>query len=310
VPSARLAVALLIPGPVATEVDGLRRALADGARARVAPHLTLVPPVNVNLERIDEALAVVRAAASAAPPLELVLGPAATFLPATPVAYLGVGGPAVSQLRALREAVMRPPLARAVDYDFVPHVTVASELADDRLAAAVAALADYRVTVRVDRVHVLREEPGRRWVPFAEAVLAAPAVVARGGLELELAVASAADGPVREALGAAPTLAVTARRGGVPVGLVEALVPAVSPAAVLVHLSVAEEHRGTGVGRHLLAAAVSEAAAAGCRQMSAVVAAGGDLHRFLAHLGFAEESAPARGWLGPGVDAVCLVRRL
>lgn len=40
--SRQLGVVLLIPPPIATEVDGLRRALGDGARPRIAPHVTLV----------------------------------------------------------------------------------------------------------------------------------------------------------------------------------------------------------------------------------------------------------------------------
>ena len=43
----RLFVALEITGAVASEVDGLRRAIGSSALGRISPHLTLVPPVNV-----------------------------------------------------------------------------------------------------------------------------------------------------------------------------------------------------------------------------------------------------------------------
>ena len=91
-PRRRLGVALLVPPPVAVEVDGLRRALGDPSRRRIPPHLTLVPPVNVREEDLGAALDVLRRAARAVPPLDLRLGPAATFHPVNPVVYLAVGG--------------------------------------------------------------------------------------------------------------------------------------------------------------------------------------------------------------------------
>ena len=57
--------------PVAAEIDGLRRAFADPALERVAPHITLVPPVNVAVDAWPQALALVRAAAGRSGPLEL-----------------------------------------------------------------------------------------------------------------------------------------------------------------------------------------------------------------------------------------------
>ena len=66
-------------------------------------------------------------------------------------------------------------------------------MAPDRIPAALAALADYTVPITVDRVHVLAESPGRIWRPIADAPFARPAVVARGGLPLELTVTRLVD---------------------------------------------------------------------------------------------------------------------
>jgi 2'-5' RNA ligase len=166
----RLGVALLIPPPVAAEIDGLRRALGDGALGRMPPHLTLVPPVNVHADALGDALAVLRAAAAATRPLDLRLGPAATFHPVTPVVYLDVGGD-VDALTRLRDRVFAPPLARELTHSFAPHVTVADEMDPARIPAAVTALADYVVDVRIDTLHLLEEGRGRVWRPIADAVL-------------------------------------------------------------------------------------------------------------------------------------------
>lgn len=164
----RLGVVLLLPEPAATEVDGLRRALGDGTLGRIPAHLTLVPPVNVREDDMHGALDLLRQAAAQTGPLDLRLGPATTFQPATPVVYLGVGGD-VAGLHALRGRVFHPPLERPVTLPFVPHVTLADDFDPDRIPAAVAALADYVVDVRFEAVHVLEEGRGRVWRPIAEA---------------------------------------------------------------------------------------------------------------------------------------------
>ncbi|HYZ97819.1 MAG TPA: 2'-5' RNA ligase family protein [Acidimicrobiales bacterium] len=167
-PRRRLGVALLVPEPTAIEVDGLRRALGDGSFGRIPPHLTLVPPVNVREDDLPAAVDLLRAAARRARPLDLRLGPAATFHPDTPVVYLTVGG-ALEALAALRDDLFRPPLERTVTRPYVPHVTVADEIDPDRIPAAVTALADYVVDVRIEAVHLLEEQRGRVWRPIADA---------------------------------------------------------------------------------------------------------------------------------------------
>jgi 2'-5' RNA ligase len=167
-PRRRLGVALLLPDPAATEVDGLRRALGDGTLGRIAAHLTLVPPVNVRGDDMPVVLDVLRQAAADTGPLDLRLGPATTFHPATPVVYLGVDGD-VAGLHALRSRVFHPPLVRPLTRPFVPHVTLADELDPDRIHATVAALADFVVDVRFEAVHLLEEGRGRMWRPIADA---------------------------------------------------------------------------------------------------------------------------------------------
>lgn len=165
----RLGVALLVPPPVAAEIDGLRRALGDGALGRISPHVTLVPPVNVSAAAMPDVLTVLRAAADRTPPLDLRIGPAATFHPVNPVVYLGVGG-AGEALAALRDRVLVAPLERPITHPFVPHVTVADDMDPARIPAAVAALADYVMDVRIDTVHLLEEGRGRVWHPIADVV--------------------------------------------------------------------------------------------------------------------------------------------
>jgi 2'-5' RNA ligase len=174
-PRHRLGVVLLVPEPWSTEIDGIRRALGDEALARIPTHLTLVPPINVREDDLPAAFDVLHAASGACPVLDLVLGPVATFAPVNPVAYLSVSGAAVamSHLVGLKDALLAGPLERPEDHPFVPHVTVANELPDDRLAAAQLALSELQVEVAFTRVTVLAEQDGHVWAPVADAPLGA-----------------------------------------------------------------------------------------------------------------------------------------
>lgn len=271
-PRWRLGVALLVPPPAREAVDGLRRALGDPALSRIAAHLTLVPPVNVREDDIPAALEVLRAAAAETAPLHLTLGPPDTFLPHNPVLFLRVGGDVDGVLR-LRDRVFMPPLERSLTWPFVPHVTVCDDASPERIEAALQAMADFAVDVRVDRVHVLREGDGRVWSPIADAPFEARKVVGRGGLPLELTVTerldpeaaafsdaawSAEPGPDRE------PVAVTARRDGRVVGTAEGRVAGED--AHLSTLIVDPDERGTGVGAQLVNAFLVAAAERGARR--------------------------------------------
>lgn len=253
----RLGVALLVPPPLDREIDGMRRALGDGTLERMPAHLTLVPPVNVREDRLGEALAVLRKAAAATRPFTLTLGPPATFLPDNPTLFLAVAG----DVQPLRDRVFVEPLARPLTWPFVPHVTLADEAEPQRIAAALTALGDYRVEAAFDRVHLLREGPGRMWSPIADAPFAPPAVIGRGGLPVEITVSDMADPETRALMGAEP-LVVTARADGAVAGYVEGWCR--PPAAHVSAVVVAGDHTHLGVAEHLLAAFRSAAADRGC----------------------------------------------
>lgn len=304
-------MALLVPSPWDGEVDGLRRAVGDGALTRMPPHLTLAPPVNVRDDRLDAALAVLRQAAGRAAPLTVTLGPPATFLPDTPVLYLAVGGPGLAALHRLRHDIFVAPLERRLTWPFEPHVTLADEASPERIAAATVALADYRTEVTFDRVHLLEEGAGRVWRLLADVALEAPAVAARGSLEIEVATSADLDPEASrwaervagEASHRTTPLAVTARRQGEVVGALRGWVgPEV---AYFMDIVVGPGQRHQGVGSHLLGRFVAEAAVAGARRARATTEAGSPAEAFLRARGWHPESEPDGG--GAAVE---LVRRL
>jgi len=258
-PRLRLASALLVPEPFAREIDGLRRALGEDLD-RVAPHLTLVPPVNVRVDDLGAALATLRRAAASADPITVTLGPAVTFHPVNPVVYLEVGGD-VDAVRRVRAAVFAPPLERSMSHDFVPHVTLVESTTPARIDAALVALADYRIEVTFDAAFLLQENE-RRWQPIADARFAQPLVIGRGGIETEITVSSLADSHAIDFAGAPRSEiedVAVARRDGTIVAVAHAvggeLHRVVGDADLERHLLRAvEASRGALVGQPPLAA--------------------------------------------------------
>lgn len=294
-PRWRLGVALLVPEPARAEVDGLRRALGDPALHRIPAHLTLVPPVNVREAHVPSALGVLRTAAARSAPLHLTLGPPASFLPHNPVIYLGVGGD-VDALHALRDAVFTPPLERTLTWPFVPHVTICDDTDPERIPAAIDALRDFAIDVRIDAIHLLREGEHRVWQPIADAPFGATGTVARGGLPLELTTSDRLDPEAKAfaatAWDAAPDpLAVTARREGKVVGVAEGRVS--GPFAHLSNLIVAVDQRGQGVGAHLVNAFLAAAQQRGATQVTVRTKTVG----FYRRLGWQEEAQLSDGFV-------------
>lgn len=294
----RVGVVVLLDPPVGEWVDGLRRAVGDDDVDRIRPHITLVPPLNLRAGDLDAALATLRrAAGGASGPLRLTVGPPATFLPANPVLYLEVGGD-LPGLAALRSRVFTAPLSRDLSWPWVPHVTLADDLAPPRIDALTGSLDRFAAVADIDRVTLLEERhtpAGRRWVPLADAALGPPAVVGRGGLELTLTAGRVPD-PLAarllwgDAVGeedaggervAAPdqpsdpftadaadpgprsrSLVVTAHREGVLAGAGAAWL---DDAGGHVRVVVEPTVRGSGVGGHLLAAIEAAVRRAGWR---------------------------------------------
>lgn len=302
----RLGVALLLPARAAAEVDRFRLALGAGdAVHHVSPHLTLVPPVNVRRERLEEVEATIRRAAAASRPFAAALGPPVTFLPDNPVLYLAVGpDDTAATVDRLRSAVFVDPLARDLTWPFVPHVTLLDGGDPARVASAEGALADLVLEVTFDAITLLEEQRDddgvRIWRPVFDAGLGGPSVVARGGLQVELETGSRLPRDAEAWFAGAwedhdrvlsgdgwsppSPVAVVARRDDAVVGV--ATGECRDGEAHLERLIVDPAVRGEGVGGHLLAAFTSEARNRAAKRIVLRAVAGGPAERFYVERGF------------------------
>jgi len=164
VPKHRLAVAALLPEPVASHVQAWRRALREPTRDVVPPHVTIVPPQSVRAEELEAAVALVERAAAEAVPAVVTLDGAGTFLPESPVVFLAVGEGAPA-LAAIEASLRRPPLDRRT-HRFQPHVTIAQELPRPDLEQAVRDLAGFRASFPLREIALMEEDRGGVWRPL------------------------------------------------------------------------------------------------------------------------------------------------
>jgi 2'-5' RNA ligase superfamily len=187
------------------------------------PHITLVPPVNVSRDSFPAALRLVRTVAEQfGPVLELTLGPAEAFAGAVEpgerraepgqagvpvpsqdprsVLYLAVGGTGVDHLRTMSKLLRVGPLHRPDVHEYTPHLTIHEYLPTDQAEAALVALRDCRLQLRVTDLVVLERPSGSRWGQVMTTPLGSPSIRGRGGVELRYRVTRTA-GPEALALG-------------------------------------------------------------------------------------------------------------
>lgn len=263
----------------------LRRATGLAEPFHVAPHLTLVPPVNVAEGDLGDVGAVLRRVAASSVPLELDVGPAATFLPETPTLHLEVAGPDLDGLRAMRGHLRSGPFDRPDVWPFHPHVTIREHAESELVAAGLRAFAGFHQRWVVPSLHLLEQR--RRgpehplhgqacWWPIREEPLGGLSIVGRGGVELALRTVTIVEPDVSGLLGLAAdvddasgernrlvVVAESATTTGELLGAAAGRLVSGSDVGELSHLSVLPARRGEGIGARLLAAWISSAAARG-----------------------------------------------
>ena len=165
-----LGVAIAVPEPYGSQLQEVRERLGDTFAAGIPTHVTLLPPTTVDGDLLDEIEAHLASVAAAAPSFTIHLHGTATFRPVSPVVFVSLAE-GIADCERLENAVRSGVLWRALHFNYHPHVTVAHEVPDDALDAALVELADYDVTFTVDRF-TLYEHVDEKWLVRREFPLA------------------------------------------------------------------------------------------------------------------------------------------
>ncbi|MGZ6838997.1 MAG: 2'-5' RNA ligase family protein [Frankiaceae bacterium] len=139
---ARIGIAIVIPDPHAEQLRRWRASFEDVGSHPVPPHVTLLAPTEVPDQVLPAMDRHLESVARKVGPFPMRLSGSSTFRPVSPVVFVNVvvGADHCARLESL---VRSGPLAEPRPFTYHPHVTVAHDVADDRLDAAACLLAVY-----------------------------------------------------------------------------------------------------------------------------------------------------------------------
>ncbi|RSS78608.1 2'-5' RNA ligase family protein [Streptomyces sp. WAC06614] len=139
-----LGVSIAVPEPYGSQLQQRRAGFGDAAAHGIPTHVTLVPPTEVDGDRLPEIGAHLAEVASGFRAFPMRLAGTGTFRPLSPVVFVKVveGAAGCTRLQGL---VRDPegPLDRELAFPYHPHVTVAHGISEEAMDEAFEALADY-----------------------------------------------------------------------------------------------------------------------------------------------------------------------
>lgn len=147
-----IGVTIAVPEPWRTQLYAYR-GVWDPEGARIPPHITLLPPTDIEESYLPEVVRHLGAIALTTAPFEVHLAGTETFRPVSPVVFLAVAG-GVESLGALAAEVVRGPLGLELRYPYHPHVTVAHDVPEEALDQAVAELNDFDAVFTVAEIRL------------------------------------------------------------------------------------------------------------------------------------------------------------
>jgi len=159
-----MGVAIAVPEPHGSQLREMRAAFGDQLARTVPSHITLLPPLEVDVNELDEIRARLDKAAGAVPSFRMRLRGTGTFRPVSPVVYVRVhaGYVATAVLAGqLRQAIGAP----RAEFPFHPHVTVAHHLDDAALDHADDTLCDFACEFEVEEFALYLHDDSAGWVP-------------------------------------------------------------------------------------------------------------------------------------------------
>jgi 2'-5' RNA ligase len=157
-------VAIGLPEPYTSELQGWRERLGDPNASGIPPHITLLPPTALRTEQLPEVEEHLRRVAAGESPFEVHLRGSATFRPVSPVVFVPlVRG--ISECERVEAQVRSGPLERSLSFPYHPHVTVAHDLAEEALDRAFSELASYEARFPVWGFTLFEQGRDRVWRP-------------------------------------------------------------------------------------------------------------------------------------------------
>lgn len=144
-----IGVAIAIPPPFGVELTAWRRSIGDPTADAIPPHITLIPPTEIDPAARDAIEKHLATTAADRDPFRIHLRGTGTFRPVSPVVFVALAR-GISECEQLAGALRDGPMPVELRFPYHPHVTVAQSLGDPVLDEAYAALADFEADFLVE----------------------------------------------------------------------------------------------------------------------------------------------------------------
>ena len=161
---ATIGVAVAVPEPWGRQLQESGVSLGADPAAGIPPHITLLPPIDVEddlVPGIHEHLAKVAAAAE---PFRVHLRGTGTFRPVSPVVFVNVVE-GISSCEQLAKQVRQGPLAIDAQFPYHPHVTVAHRLDESQLDRAFDEMSGFDCRFVVRHIRLYEHDDTAGWRP-------------------------------------------------------------------------------------------------------------------------------------------------
>ncbi len=155
-------VAITVPEPYGSALQSHRADFGDPMADAIPPHVTLLPPTVIPAEDVRTFETHLSSVVAQAAPFEMRLFGTGTFRPVSPVVFVQVSV-GIPECEILEAAIRSGPVARELEFNYHPHVTVAHHLGDDALDLAFAELAEFRCEFDVGGVDLYEHGTDEVW---------------------------------------------------------------------------------------------------------------------------------------------------
>jgi 2'-5' RNA ligase len=168
-----IGVAIGIPEPYTTELQGWRERLGDPHAADIPPHITLLAPRSLSTDDLGGVERHLQAIAEQSQPFLMHLRGSGSFRPLSPVVFVPLAQ-GTSECEQLEAKVRSGVLAQEVSFPYHPHVTVAHDLPEPSLDRAYDELASYDARFRVWGFSLFEKGRDSVWRPQQDFPFGAP----------------------------------------------------------------------------------------------------------------------------------------
>lgn len=159
-----IGVSLAIPQPWAEQLKQARHAAGDPRAESVPPHVTLLPPTEVQQDDRDALEDHLLKVARGLDPFRITLRGTGTFRPTSDVVFVAIAE-GVSNCEQVEAQIRSGPVSRDLQFPYHPHVTIAHDVPADGLDRAFAQSAGFEASFEVAEFELFEHGDDGVWRP-------------------------------------------------------------------------------------------------------------------------------------------------